>query len=770
VSSPKRRAAGKAPTRTSARGSGKAGLGTRLLRGGLVLGVGGLVLGVLAFLVLYKAINVPAANADFQTQTTFVYYDDGKTELGRFAEQNRVSIPLRTMPQNMQDAVVAAENRSFWTDEGLDPKGILRAAFSNAQGNATQGASTITQQYVKILYLTSERSLTRKIKEAIVSLKIHRQQSKAEILEGYLNTIYFGRGAYGIQAAAQAFFDKDAKRLSLRECAVLATVLNNPSAYDPANGKDARRELKDRYGYVLDGMADMGTITAKQADRAAKRLPVFPEIEGESKYGGQRGHMLTLVKKELVRLGFSEQEIDGGGLRVTTTLNQQTMQDTQAAVLEQRPAGFGDKQLHVGAASVEVGTGALKGFYGGQDYLDSQINWAATGGMAGSTFKAFAVAAAIKQGFSLKDGFEGNSPLDIYDITVNNEGPGDGNDYGSSVSLEKATADSINTAFVDMSDRMDEGSKAIYETARDLGIPPEPEKSKRRTTGIPSSTPDLSPSDFLIALGRARVSPINMANAYASIANEGERSDVHVVSKVVDASGETRYSHKQSSDRAISEDIAADTSYALQKVVQEGTGRSTLGLGRPAAGKTGTATNDKDQVSSAWFAGYTPQVATAVMYVRGDGDDQLDGWLPSYFGASYPAATWTAIMQRVMEGKEVESFPAPAFLDGDAPGEDITAYTPPPAPTTTAPPPSSTTQAPAPEPTTKKPEPKPTQEPEPEPEPEDPPPDDGDNPGGGGGDDSCGLLNPCDPDRPGDRPSESPSEQSSNDKAARRDG
>jgi membrane peptidoglycan carboxypeptidase len=381
--------------------------------------------------------------------------------------------------------------------------------------------------------------------------------------------------------------------------------------------------------------------------------------------------------------------------------------------------------------------------------------------MAGSTFKAFAVAAAIKQGFSLNDGFEGNSPLDIHDISVNNEGPGDGNDYGSSVSLEEATAESINTAFVDMSDRMEDGSEAIYDASRDLGIAPEPEKSTRRTPGIPSSTPDLSASDFLIALGRARVSPINMANAYASIANKGERADVHVVSKVVDASGETRYTHKQSTERAVSEDIAADTSYALQKVVQEGTGQSTLGLGRPAAGKTGTATNSKDQVSSAWFAGYTPQISTAVMYVRGDGDDQLDGWLPSYFGASYPAATWTAIMERVMEGKEVEEFPEPAFLDGDAPGEDITAYTPPPEPTTTAPAPSSTTQQPTQQPTTKKPEPT-TQSPEPttEPPPEEPTTTSPPEP-------TCvpGTCPDEDPDEPGpSEPTGSPSE------AARREG
>jgi membrane peptidoglycan carboxypeptidase len=222
----------------------------------------------------------------------------------------------------MQDAVVAAENQTFWTDKGIDPKGILRALFSNARGNDRQGASTITQQYVKILYLTSEQSYKRKIKEAVVSLKIQQQLDKKEVLEGYLNTIYFGRGAYGIQAASKAFFDHDAKDLTLRESAVLATVLNNPAQFDPANGKEAREDLKVRYEYVLDGMADMGTITTEERDKAVKRLPKFPKVEAQSQFGGQKGHMLALVKSELLARGIaSEEEIDGGGLRITTTFS-----------------------------------------------------------------------------------------------------------------------------------------------------------------------------------------------------------------------------------------------------------------------------------------------------------------------------------------------------------------------------------------------------------------------------------------------------------------
>ena len=658
----------------------------RVLKWTLVLGLVGSLLGAGALVFLYKAISIPDPNEDFETQTSFIYYADGASELGRFATQNRESITLKEMPQNIQDAVVAAENRTFWTDKGIDPKGILRAAFNNASGNSTQGASTITQQYVKILYLTQERSLKRKLKEAVLSLKIQRQLSKSRILEGYLNTIYFGRGAYGIQAAANAYFDIDAKDLSLRQAGVLATVLNNPTNFDPANGKSNKRALKERYRYVIGGMADLGSISQQQADKASKRLPAFPAVEVESQYGGQRGHMLKLVKDELHALGYSDEEIDGGGLRVTTTFTPEAMKAAAEGVAEAKPDGFGDKELHIGVASVEPDTGALRGFYAGQDYLDSQINWAVAGGMVGSTMKPFTLATALDSGYSLKDTFEGNSPYEFPDgLTVQNEGPGTGNDYGSAVTATYATQESINTAYVDMSNSIPDGPDKILEMANRMGIPlakadPDYAKSIKKNPGIPMASRDLE-SDALLTLGKARISPINMANAYATLANKGERADVHVIDRVVDRNGEELWSFKQSTDEAMDKDVAADTSYALQQVVKSGTGRAALALSRPAAGKTGTATNDQGDVSSAWFVGYTPQLATAVMYVRGDGDDKLDGWLPQFYGAVYPAQTWTAVMQRAMEGLPVEEFPPPANLDGEAPESGHAAYTPPPKPT-----------------------------------------------------------------------------------------
>lgn len=700
----------------------------------LVLGVVGALVAAAAFFVLYQAIEIPDTNEDFETQTSLVYYDDGKSELGRYAEQNRISIPLDKMPQHLQDAVVAAENRTFWTDRGIDPKGILRAAFSNAQGNATQGASTITQQYVKILYLTTERSLTRKAKEAIVSLKLHNQKSKSQILEGYLNTIYFGRGAYGVEAAAQAYFDKKAEDLNLRESAVLASVLNNPSRLDPANGRDNRQELRGRFEYVLDGMADMGTVPAARAEKSARKLPKFPKVEAESQYGGQRGHMLAMVKDELLDLGFSEQEIEGGGLRVTTTFTQKAMRAAQEGVLQERPTKQGPNWLHMAAASVEPGTGALRGFYAGQDYLQSQINWAVAGGMAGSTMKPFAVATALEEGYALKDTFDGNSP---YELPDGSEMENQGNTSYGDVSLTEATKNSVNTAFIDLTLAIPEGPEKIVETMNDAGIPPAEAPRRKDRYGIPTSSPGLEPITG-VALGNATVSPINMANAYATLAAGGEYADVHVIEKVVDRFGEERYTWKQSTDRVIEKDVAADTTYAMQQVVSpDGTGARATELGRPAIGKTGTATRADGGVSSSWFAGATPQLATAVMVVRDKGQGALDEivddggyWVgDSFAGGYYPAMAWTAIMQRAMEGLPVEEFPEPAFLDGEAP-EEGHEYTPPPPPpsTTQSSPTQSPTKTPTTSPTTSEPtteSPSPTETPtETETETEDPEPSD----------------------------------------------
>ena len=518
------------------------------------------------------------------------------------------------MPKHVRDAVVAAEDRTFWTNRGIDPKGILRAAFSNAKGGSTQGASTITQQYVKIYYLSSERTFKRKIKEAFVSLKLQKQLSKSKILEGYLNTIYFGRGAYGIQAAAKAYFDVDAKDLTVQQGAVLASVLNSPQAFDPAEGPEAKQRLLSRYRYVLSGMAKMGTLDASKADQMSTKLPAFPKINRAQTYAGQKGFMLEMVKNELHDLGYNDGTIDGGGLRVTTTFAKPVMRAIRNGVNSQRPPGL--KKLHIGAVSLDNKTGAVRGIYGGQDYLKSAFNWALKGGQPGSSFKPFALAAGIKAGFSLKDTFQGNSPYVFPDGSeVKNEGPGNGNNYGAKINLITATEESVNTAYMDLTASIPDGPEKILSTAEDLGVPVD-KYGIKPTSGV--------------SLGTERVGMLDMANGYSTIANAGVEHPWYVVEKVVRASdGKTIYRAKHKKKKALDPDIAADTSYAMQQVVQNGTGTAAKAIGRPAAGKTGTATNDKDQVSSAWFIGYTPQVTTAVMYVRGDGNDQLDGYLPA---------------------------------------------------------------------------------------------------------------------------------------------
>ena len=390
--------------------------------------------------------------------------------------------------------------------------------------------------------------------------------------------------------------------------------------------------------------------------------------------------MLTLVRQELHRLGFTDDQIDGGGLRVTTTFTPQAMTAAEAGVKQVRP-DISDKQLHVGVATVQPGTGALLGFFGGQNYLRSQINWAEAGGMVGSTFKPVSLAAAITDGYSLKSTWDGNSPYSFPDgLEVHNEGPAPGTELRRGRVVEATRSSSRSTRRSSTCrDSMKNGPDKILSMANKMGIPPA--KPDPHYPGIPSSTRDLEP-DALITLGKARISAINMANTYATIANGGQRADVHVIDKVTLSDGTVKYQYKPHTTQAIDPDINADVSYAMQQVVLHGTGTNAQAVERPAAGKTGTATNSLDQVSSSWFVGFTPQMSTAVMYVRGDGDNQLDDWLPpyngaaGYFGAGYPTATWAAIMKRDLAGQPVEKFPPPAQRPGQADrpraGPDVT--------------------------------------------------------------------------------------------------
>lgn len=618
---------------------------------GLISATGVVVIG-------YTTTTRPDANAEFKTATTFVYYNDGKSELGNFAIQNRIPLTFDKMPETMKQAAVAAENRSFWTDKGISIRGMVRAAWRIANGDDVQGGSTITQQYIKILYLNSDRTLTRKFRELFLAYKINKEMSKEEILAGYLNTIYFGHGAYGLQAASKEYFGIDAKKLTVPQAAFLATVVNNPSMYDPRDDDDLSRILS-RYRYVLRSMTEMGNITPVQEAEFALRLPKFPKTPDNRRYGGPNGFLMKMVERELSAAGLDSSQISGGGLKIITTFDE----DAQEAAVEAaqkytkrsaRAAGRKASKLHAALASVDVNSGEVIALYGGPNFVKNSRNWATTPRPTASTFKAYALAAGLKDGYSLFSRFNGNSFTPPGESrSVRNEFS---NQYGSSVDLIKATAESINTAFVDLTSKMDNGPRKIMKMARAVGAP--------KGAGWDNN--------YRLPLGTAEVSPLDQASAYATFANDGVSVANHVVREVRDRKGNVIYQAQPEKKRALTEDIAHDVTFALSNVVEEGTGRAVQTLERPVAGKTGTKdrTNDdgSSDVVSAWFVAYTRQISTAVMYVAGnDGNGDLDNYArpgdSTFFGGTYPALTWADYMKTASKGQAVKEFPRPAYVN-----------------------------------------------------------------------------------------------------------
>ncbi len=637
----------------------------RLVAGLKALTILFLVLGILALggtAIAYQRIAFPDPNTEFQMNKSTVFYRDGTTQLGSFVEQNRTTIPLSQMPKHLQDAVVSAENREFWTDKGISPSGIFRAGWNIARGRELQGGSTITQQYIKVLYLTQDRTATRKVKELLLAVKIGRSMPKEQILEGYLNTIYFGRGAYGVQAASRAYFNVDAKDLTVPQSVALASILNSPGTLDPSDGQKSVDRLTKRYAYVLDGMVQMGALSPEDK-AAAEALPDFPEVPRSSRLGGPKGFLLKAVEAELVANGFTAAQISGGGLQIISTFDpaaqeaavtsaqKWTQQAAAAAAKKQDP-----NQLHAALASVEVGTGEVLAMYGGPDYVASSRNWATTDRMAASTFKTYAVIAGLQDDFSLRSRLNGNTFTPKGDkVPVRNEFS---TQYGE-VTLTKAIAESINTAFVDLTERMKNGPQKIVDVANAAGV--------QKGAGW-----DLNNR---IALGSAEASPLDQATGYATIANMGVHVPSHVVREVRDLRGQVLYQAKPATSRAFSEDVARDTTYALQNVVNEGTGAKVSSLGRDIAGKTGTAGVNDDVVSS-WFVAYTTKVSTAVMYVAGDaGNADLDPYArrgdATFFGGTYPALTWLDYMKVATENYPNEKFRGPVYVNGkNAPPDD----------------------------------------------------------------------------------------------------
>lgn len=607
------------------------------VRGLIIIFVVLAALGIGAFALAVSLTTVPSPNEVSTSEATIVYWADGKTELGRLGEATRRSVALADVPLDAQHAVLAAEDRSFYEHGGISPLGIGRAVLNNLQGGSTQGGSTITQQYAKNAYLTQDRSWSRKAKELLLAFKLETVVSKDQILEDYLNTIYFGRGAYGIEAASIAYFGTSVENLEVSQAAVLAAIIKSPNGLAP---EDNRPALKARWSYVLDSMVEQGWLTPQQL-KAAK----FPEIKKQkagNRLGGQTGFLLQAVTNQLIDLGFDETEIQRGGLRITSTFDQGAQKGATAAVRKVGP-GANTEGLRIGLAAVRPGTGEVVAMYAGKNFIDDQINNATREfAQAGSTFKPFALAAAFEQGVPLGTELNGDSPSTVNGYTFSNYGD---KSYGP-VSLLQATEFSINSAYVQLESEV--GVDAVAETAI--------------RAGVPDTTPGLNLDnlDLTFVLGTASPSGLSMANAYATFAAAGVRAKTTYIKLVMGINGGLLFEYEPKTRVAFEPNIANSVSYTLSKVVTDGTAFAAQKLRRPAAAKTGTTDGNK----SAWFVGYTPQLATAVLMAKEDASGlpvslSGTGGLGTVTGGSYPAAIWTAFMTAALQDEPVVDFTAP---------------------------------------------------------------------------------------------------------------
>ena len=599
----------------------------------LALAFLGFGIAVIALAFAVRLISVPQPSQIATAQTTILYYDDGVTELGRLGEANRVSIDFDQVPLQTQQAMLAAEDREFYEHGGFSIRGISRAVVTNLIGAAgAGGGSTITQQYAKNAYLTQERTISRKLRELVLSIKLETLISKDQILQDYLNTIYFGRGAYGIETAANQYFGKSVSQLEISESAVLAAIVQAPNGLTP---EENLGRLTSRWNYVLDGMVEKSWIS--QEERSSITFPEIRPYERINVFGGPQGYLIEQVRQIMYETGITDDQINLLGLRVITTFNKVAQDALIAAVNEQGPTE-NIEGLRIGVASVRPETGEVVAMYGGADYLENQLNNATQMiGQAGSTFKTFALAAGLENDVSLATTFSGENKTMVGTYEVVNYG---NKSYGERITLLKATQDSINSAYVELADM----------------VGPETEFNAAKRAGIPADAVGMEPN-LAFTLGTTSPNVVDIAAAYATFASRGLQVAPSYIQSITAGSGDVLYKLNPKPVQAFSTDIADTINYALQEVVQVGTGKAAKALGRPVAGKTGTTNDNK----SALFAGYTPELSTAVMFVKDGPDGQPmtlsgTGGMRSVTGGSYPARIFTSYMKGALRDLPVQKF------------------------------------------------------------------------------------------------------------------
>ncbi|QLJ05994.1 penicillin-binding protein [Streptomyces sp. NEAU-sy36] len=699
--------------------------------------VSGMFIGFIGCLVAvagigYAMVSVPDVAKTATAQNNVYYWSDKSVMVATGGETNRQIINYEDIPREMRYAVISQENKTFETDSGVDPAGIGRAIFNMARGGQTQGGSTITQQYVKNAMLDDQsQTLSRKFKEIFVAIKVGATVPKPKIMAGYLNSAYFGRGAYGIQAASRAYFNVDAKDLNPGQCAFLAAMLKGATYYDPAgatsldpnataqaNQKRALGQMQD----TLDKMVKYGHLSA--TERAKYRtLPHWQNPRSNSRLSGQIGYLVDLAKSYLInnsdKTHVTADDLQKGGYRIYTTFDKKKVNALEAAVKRVRDANIKPKQrpdtdtyVQFGGASVDPTSGAIKAIYGGEDATKHFTDNAdSTGAQVGSTFKPFVLAAAMKWGVRDPHGPENQGPdqrtiaspkslysgknklkIEKYDHTVwtdkdgkewlqTNDGDDNvGNPPDYKIDLREAMQFSVNSAYVQLG--MDVGLDKVKQSALDAGV-------------LESSLASANYPSF--SIGTSDPSAIRMAGAYGTFAASGKQNDPYSVDRVENKDGVV-FTHKAAPKDAFDPNVANNVTDVLRTVVDKGTGTSARLPGREVAGKTGTTDGNK----SAWFVGYTPQLSTAISMFRLDdnANNKQRTFLEMYgtggqkkiHGASFPAEIWHDYMAEALQGQPVLSFPAPQPIGTVVNPEP----TPTPTPSATQSPSSSPSTSPSP--------------------------------------------------------------------------
>ncbi len=567
-------------------------------------------------------------------QTSEIYASDGTLLAYLHGEENRTVISSDKIPEIMRLATVAIEDERFFSHSGVDFEAVMRALVTNVQAQSTEeGFSTITMQLVGNLYLDRrDISLSRKFNEMALAYQMERKYSKREIIDMYLNTIYFGANAYGIEAAARTYFDKEPVDLNLTEAALLAGLPQAPTAYSPRRHPQVALERRNQ---VLLKMNELGFITNIEA-KTALETPV--ELAPYSPYTKtQEPYVVAFVRKQLIDM-FGEDKVFKGGLRVETTINP-AYQDVAMDAITSNLDEEGDPSAAL--VSIEVKTGFIRAMVGGSDYDSSKFNLAAQGRrQPGSAFKTFCLVAAIEMGMDPYNTYYESMPI-VIDIPGAPE-PWDVSTYGGSYygssSVAQATLRSDNTVYAQMA--MDVGAERIVDVARRMGI-----------------TSELN-ADPAIALGGLKygVSALEMAAAYATLSNGGIHVQPVIIRRVKDSTGKIIWEANPKKTQAISEGVAYEVTRILEANVASGTG-TRADIERPNAGKTGTTTNWYD----AWFCGYTPHLSTAVWMGNADAQVSMDDVHGiRVTGGSFPAMIWHDFMFDSDRDYEEEPFFEPS--------------------------------------------------------------------------------------------------------------